>query len=122
LELKITVGLDDDTRRFIRELFVCDLRGTLEVSCALEAIDGKLTSVLTNQEEMKRMNQETTDLLKRIDDATNKVADKLQALIDKAAAAGSVTAAEVDAALSPLVTHLEAVAADPANPVPLAVP
>lgn len=117
MKITFTIGLDDDTRRFIRELFVFDLRG------ALEAIDGKLESVLTNQEEIKRMNQETmnqetTDLLKRVDDATNKVAAKLQALVDQAAAAGSLSSAEVNAALSPLVAHLEAVGADPADPVP----
>lgn len=64
------------------------------------------------------MNAETKGILERIDAATNAVAAKLQALIDTANSAGSATAAEVNAALGPLVTNLEALAADPANPVP----
>lgn len=64
------------------------------------------------------MDQETTAIIKRIDDATNKVATKLQALIDKANSAGTVTAAEIRAALEPEVQRLEGLGADPANPVP----
>jgi hypothetical protein len=64
------------------------------------------------------MNAETTAILARIDTATNGIAAKLQALIDKADQAGTVTAAEINAALGPEVARLEALAADPANPVP----
>jgi len=64
------------------------------------------------------MNAETTAILARIDTATNGIAVKLQALIDKADQAGTVTAAEINAALGPEVLRLEALAADPANPVP----
>lgn len=64
------------------------------------------------------LSQETKDLLAKIDAATNAIAAKLQKLIDAAANAGSVSEAEVRAALQPEVDRLTALGADPTNPVP----
>ena len=64
------------------------------------------------------MQQETKDLIQKIDDATNKVAAKLQKLIDDAASAGSLSEAEIRTALQPEVDRLNALGADDSNPVP----
>ena len=60
-----------------------------------------------------------TAVIGQIDDATNAIAARIQALIDAAVAQGSVSAAEVVAALQPEVTKLQALGADPGNPVPV---
>lgn len=65
----------------------------------------------------ENMDPTITDLLKRMDTATNDVAALLQAFIEKAAQAGSVTSAEVAAALGPQVVRLEGIGKDPSNPV-----
>jgi hypothetical protein len=66
----------------------------------------------------EKMNEETRQIIARVNDATNKVAAKIQALIDTAAQQGTVTEAEIRAALEPTVAQLEALGADPADPVP----
>lgn len=65
-----------------------------------------------------KMNEDTRQIIARFNEATNRVAAKIQALIDQAAQSGSVTEAEIRAALEPTVAHLEALGADPADPVP----
>lgn len=57
--------------------------------------------------DQQTMDDVTKALLQRLDDVTNAIAAKIQALIDKANAAGSVAAAEIDTALSPIVDQLE---------------
>lgn len=69
-------------------------------------IERQLTAALVAQGE--NMDSTVADLLARIDTATNAIAAKIQALIDKANAAGSATAADIAAALSPEVDKLEA--------------
>lgn len=59
-----------------------------------------------------------TAVIKDIDDATNAIAARIQKLIDDAAAAGSLTAAEVVAALAPEVAKLKLMGANPAPPTP----
>jgi hypothetical protein len=68
------------------------------------------------------MTQETKDVIKAIDDATNKVAARIQKLIDLAAQNGSVSEAEIRAALLPELDRLTALGADPDKPVPPDVP
>ncbi len=65
---------------------------------------------------MGAVSQEITAFAGRIDTATNQIAAKLSSLAQQLADAGTV--AEVQTILSPVVTALEAVAADPANPTP----
>lgn len=84
-----------------------------------ESITGQLHHISHKLNHLEAiMNAETTAILKRLDDATNGIAAKLQALIDSANASGSATAAEINAALAPEVAKLEGLAADPADPVP----
>lgn len=59
-----------------------------------------------------------TEVIKKIDDATNAIAARIQKLIDAATTAGSVSAAEIVAALQPEVDKLTALGADPVNPTP----
>lgn len=58
------------------------------------------------------------NLIAQIDNATTAVANRIQALIDKANNAGQLTSAEIAAALQPEVDRLTALGSDPANPVP----
>ena len=104
------------------ERITTQIQGVSEHLCEIQV---KLDQVIRKQvadhrllKEIKHMNAETTAILGRLDAATNAIAAKLQALIDKAAQSGSVTEAEVRAALEPEVAKLEGLAADPADPVP----
>lgn len=79
----------------------------------------QLKKLKCGQEEIKLMlSAETTAVLKAIDDATTAIAARIQKLIDLAASQGSVTEAEIRAALAPEVEKLNALAVDPNNPVP----
>ena len=68
------------------------------------------------------MTQETKDVIAKLDDATNKIAARLQKLIDLAAQNGSVSEAEIRAALQPDLDRLTALGKDPDVPVPPDVP
>jgi len=65
---------------------------------------------------MGAVSNEVKAFADRIDTATTAIATKLSSLRDQLAQAGTVE--EVDAILAPVVSALEAVAADPANPLP----
>lgn len=67
------------------------------------------------------MQAETKAVIQAVDDASNAIAARIQKLIDLAASNGSATEAEIRAALEPEVAKLQALGADPANPVPPAV-
>lgn len=64
--------------------------------------------------------QDFDTLLAAVNTATNKIAARIQALIDKLASGGLTPAeeAEVQAGLAAAVAQLEALGADPENPVP----
>jgi hypothetical protein len=68
------------------------------------------------------MSDESKALIKAFDDATNLIAARIQKLIDLAAANGSVSEAELRAALAPELDKLTALGKDPAIPVPPDVP
>ena len=93
------------------------IAGLYDVLLASIRIERNLVLATFQESEME---QTTTDLIVRLNTSTNKIATKIQTLIDQAAEAGSVTAAEVNAALTPVVEQLEAMGADPANPFPSA--
>lgn len=57
-------------------------------------------------------------IIKDLDEATNGVASRIETLISDAQAAGSLTAAELVAALQPEVNRLRGLAANPSEPVP----
>ena len=60
----------------------------------------------------------TQALIDRLNVATSKIAARIQAFIDNATKVGSATAAEIDAALSPIADQLDTMGTDPTNPVP----
>lgn len=90
----------------------------------------KQTEILTNiHKENKKMNEALQALIAAFDVATNKVADNLQALVDKVkelteAVAGeeATTIQEVISAFEPQLAKLRALGADPENPVPAPEP
>ena len=86
-----------------------------------KALYGQLRKLLEIEEKLgigeNNVEQTTLDLIERINVATNKIAARIQVLIDKAANAGSVTAAEVNTVLNPVVASLEAMGSNPENPV-----
>ena len=62
------------------------------------------------------LSTETQEVLAKIDAATNAIAARIQALIDLAASQGSVTEAEVRAALADDVDKLTALGKEPEVP------
>lgn len=82
-------------------------------------VERKLDAILV---EIKRsrtlMNAETERILTAIDDASTELAADLQRLIDNANNAGSLTAAEINAALAPRVEFLQNLAHVSDAPVP----
>lgn len=68
------------------------------------------------------MSDESKALIKKFDDATNLIAARIQKLIDLASANGSVSEAELRAALQPELDKLDALGKDPNVPVPPDVP
>lgn len=82
-------------------------------------LDLILTRLDIQEKKIMALQQETKDLIQAVDDATNAVAAKLQKLIDAASTAGSLSEAEVRAALQPEVDRLKALGASDDNPVPV---
>lgn len=80
----------------------------------LDCIERKLTKLIR---ETKAMTQATTELIAKFDAATNKIAARIQKLTDAVAASGTLTP-EDKVAFEKVVADLEALGADPANPVP----
>lgn len=84
-----------------------------------EQVAKKLDQIL---KEIKRsqqlMNAETQAVLERIDTASSDLAGDLQRLIDAAAESGSLTEAQIRAALEPRVIFLEQLAHVSDAPVP----
>ncbi len=70
------------------------------------------------QESEMALDPTVATVISALDTATTAVATRIQTLIDKANNAGSLSAAEVVAALQPEVDRLNAMGADPANPIP----
>jgi hypothetical protein len=90
--------------------------------CAIETLVAKLVAQSATRhatthrllKEIKHMNQESLALLQRLDTATNAIAARIQALLDRP----DTTEAEFRAALEPEVARLEGFASDPADPTP----
>lgn len=60
----------------------------------------------------------TDEIVTRLNDATTRIATKLKTLIDEVAGGDAAIAAKFE----PVVTELEAMGADPADPVPAPAP
>jgi len=81
--------------------------------------DTRLDTILHNTEKIIMANAEILALISQLDVATNKVADRIQVLIDKIGTGMSAAeVAEVKAARGQEVTDLETLGKDPADPVP----
>ena len=106
---RVEISLSSRTQDFLTRLFSS---GEFDGNAKLDAILAKLEQV------RKQMTEDTKKLIARFDAASNKVAAKLQKLIDLAATQGSVTEAEVRAALEPEVAELEELGKDPNDPAP----
>jgi hypothetical protein len=61
-------------------------------------------------------------LVSEFNDATNAVAARIDRIIAAAQAADGLTAAELETAFRPVVTGLQALGSDPANPIPALPP
>lgn len=60
------------------------------------------------------LSPESQALLDRLNTATNKISDRIDALLNNP----NTTVEEFRAALQPIADHLDALASDPNNPVP----
>lgn len=83
----------------------------------LPSIDAHMQGVEENMTLLGERVSEATDLLVQINDATNGVATRMQALIDQLANTSDASP-EVLAALRAELQVLQGLAADPSNPVP----
>ncbi len=73
------------------------------------------TIILERIEDMSQVLDQIKDFAAKIDEATNAVAARIQALIDKVNA-GTATPEEIAAVLQPEVDRLTEMGKDPANP------
>lgn len=83
----------------------------------LTSIDGHVVAVEEITTYIGEKVSEATDLLAQINDATNGVATRMQALIDQLASQSDASPEVLDALRSELAL-LQGLAADPNNPVP----
>jgi hypothetical protein len=89
-----------------------------QVLARLEEINLKLDKHTRNLKEIKAMNAETQRLLGELDAASTELATDIQTLIDRAEAAGSLTAEEINNALAPKVEFLKQLGANTNAPIP----
>jgi hypothetical protein len=61
-----------------------------------------------------------TELTGQFNTATNDIAARIERIIAAAVPVDGLTAAELEAAFRPIVTSLQALGQDPANPIPTA--
>lgn len=114
--IKIELTLSDDAQAFISALV--NNHHAL-IMRRLSIIESGVDEIALNQERMTLlMQEETRKIIQGFNDATNAVAAKLQAVIEKAAQQGTLTEAQISAELSPILAHLQALGADETNPVP----
>ncbi len=96
----------------------------IEAAKLLHGIQRKLLGVvqaldiLTIEEREMALDPTVVAIIKDIDDDATAIGVRIQAFIDAAKNAGTMTAAEVVAALQPEADRLKQLAADPTNPVP----
>ena len=104
-DVNVIHKIDKETRDFLASLLI-------------PQTDTKLDQILSGIQELKVMNTEMTELLTRLDAASNEVAADIQTLIDRANESGSLTAAEIAVALGPKVAFLEQLGASTNAPIP----
>jgi len=92
---------------------VVDDKALQPVQERLDLLLTKINRVLTQGDKLMALSQSEVALLARLNDATNAVAVKLQALAD-----ANQDDAELNAALTALADRLTGLGADPQNPVP----
>lgn len=73
-----------------------------------------LKTLQTEEKKEMALQKESLDLLKRIDDGTTKVSDRIKQLLDNP----STSEADFRAALRPIADHLDEIGKDPNAPVP----
>jgi len=64
------------------------------------------------------LDQTTLDLIKKIDDYTTAIGNRIQAFINAVVTGGGATAQEINDALGPEVARLQGLASDPVKPIP----
>jgi hypothetical protein len=73
------------------------------------------TTIIERVEDMSQVLDQIKDFAAKIDEATNAIAARIQALVDKVNA-GTATPEEIAAVLQPEVDRLTEMGKDPANP------
>jgi hypothetical protein len=92
--------------------------GTLTLQEILRGVQGNTQQLDQHRRLLMALSQAIADFSAKVDVATNALAAKIQALIDKIAAGNPLTP-EDQAALDGIVATLENMGKDPANPVPV---
>ena len=98
---------------FFRQL----LKQLKQVNTVLDHIQQKMETMMATLQNFK-------DLLAAVDAETNRIAAKIQALVDQLSAGGMSDAEEAEAlaGLSAVADRLKTIGADPSNPVPTEPP
>jgi len=98
---------------FFRQL----LKQLKQVNTVLDHIQQKMETMMATLQNFK-------DLLAAVDAETNRIAAKIQALVDQLSAGGMSDAEEAEAlaGLSAVADRLKTIRADPSNPVPTEPP
>lgn len=115
-KITLEIELGESCKQFLQEMFAANNNSQLAIK--LDKMNHKLDKLIRINKELKIMNAETKKLLEDLDAATTEVATDIQVLIDKANEAGSVSAAEINAALAPKVEFLRQLGADTNAPLP----
>jgi len=89
----------------------------IDMAVALKPLVDKINNIQEGVNQLMALSAESQALLAKMDAATTKVSDKIDALL----ANPNTTEAEFRAALQPIADHLDALGSDPANPVPATI-
>lgn len=93
----------------------------LRILTRLEGMDRKLDRIIIQGARAMTKIDDVNTLLTKIDEETNKVAAEIQQLKDQVINSGGISGADADAVvakLGSLQSRLQALGADPDNPVP----
>lgn len=108
MEIRVTFAADDRTLELLKAILEHEIRTDRRLAALTEKVD-----------ELMTVTTEVRALTARIDEATNAIGARLQALADRLE--GDISAADaalIKADLEAEATRLEAMGRDPANPIP----
>lgn len=83
-----------------------------------QSINDRYNQFQNIKETLRSLTMKIDELLDKVDSTTNETAARVQALIDAIKAQNGTLTPEQEAEANTIVAHLQAIGADPSNPVP----